>query len=237
MSHRPRIWFSLLVWSAALTLVACQTKTVEVTRIKIMERRVIERIIVTVEVTRLPRATATPRPTPNDIFPSDADATPSVPVTPLSPTATATPTQPRPTPAATATPRSSARQVGENLLAVLRDTEQTLLTLVQALNSDPLPGAGIVSLYDALRAKPVLSIPDNEATLQSIHMRYRQQIDATLGQGTDLYNHLASLQSGQVARTTVSPTHLGLAVDAASAGASAVQALIRELEGYLATLP
>jgi len=235
MIHRPRIWLTLLLLTALLILCGCQTQTVEVTRIKIMERRVIERIIVTVEVTRLPRATATPRPTPDDVFPSDASATPSVSVTPSPSTATATRTQS--TPAATATPRSSARQVGENLLAALRDTEQTLLTLVQALNSDPLPGAGIVSLYDALRAKPVLAIPDNEVTLQSMHMRYRQQIDAALGQGTDLYNHLASLQSGQVARTTVSPTHLGLAVDAASAGTSAIQALIRELEGYLATLP
>ena len=235
MSNHPRTWLSLLIACVILTLTACQTKTVEVTRIKIMERRVIERVIVTVEVTRLPRASATPRSTSSDAVPVDASATPTASPTSPPPTATSPPAQTAPE--ATAAPDSSARQVGEELLTTLRDTEQTFLSLVQALNSDPLPVAGIIVPYDTLRAKPVLSIPAGEAALQSYHTRYREQIDAALGQGADLYNHLASIQSGEAAQTEISPTHLALARESASAGTSTIQALIRDVEIYLASLP
>jgi hypothetical protein len=106
--------------------------------------------------------------------------------------------------------------VGEFLLAALRSTEQTLLSLVQAVNSDPLPIDQTIQLYDALRSAPVLAVPDNQATLHSIYLRYREQIDYVLGHGTDLYAHAVKIQTGQAEQTQVSPIYLGLARDAAS---------------------
>lgn len=235
MAHRPQSRFILLMLVALLTLSACQTRTVEVTRIKIMERRVIERVIVTVEVTRIPRPTATPRPTPNDVLPLDGVATPTA-SNPPTPTATAAPPPP-PAPQPTAPPVSSARQTAEELLAGLKSTEQTLLLLVQALSSDPLPVPTIVTLYDTLRNAPELSIAEGDVELQSIDVRYREQLDFAVSKGTDLYNHLAAIQAGEAEQTEVSPIHLALAQEGASGATSNVQALIRELESYLATLP
>jgi hypothetical protein len=109
------------------------------------------------------------------------------------------------------------------------------LSLVQALNSDPLPIDLTIQLYDTLNAAPTLSIPESEAVLLSVHVRYREQINNTLVQGTDLYNHAVAIQSGEANQTEVSPTHLALARDAASAATSTLQGLIRELEEFLAS--
>jgi hypothetical protein len=226
-----------LLWVTLLTIVlsACTTETIEVTRIKIMERRVIERIEVTVEVTRIQRIVETPKPVLATVTTSTntVDLTPSPSATPPTPTPTAT----RRAPAVTATPRSSARQTGERMLAAVKDMEQTLLSLVQDLNSDPLPRAQIIGLYDAIRAAPTLSVPENDAGLQSAYARYREQVDLVVGQGADLYNHIAKIESGEAEQTQVSSIHLSMAQDAASTGTSALQGLMRELETYLASQP
>jgi hypothetical protein len=230
-------------WRIALAMIlllgiglsACVTETVEVTRIKIMERRVIERVIVTVEVTRIQRVIATPRPSPADIGPEAQTKTPE----PSPGTATASPTPTRPS-ATPGTPRPtvpSANRLGESLLAALQNAEQILLPLVGALNSDPLPVDQTVELYNSLRGVPTVSVPEEEAELASIHSRYREQIDITLTQGSDLYNHLVQIQAGQANQTQVSPIHLALARDTASTATSTVQALLRELEALLAALP
>jgi hypothetical protein len=225
----------VLVILLTATLSACKTETIEVTRIKIMERRVIEQIVVTVEVTRIHRVVETPIPTPDDLVPPGDNSTPEPALGP--PQATVTPSASGPATAATVPPVSSAKEVGGHLLTALQNAEQTLLALVQALNSDPLPTGHIIGLYDTLRSAPTLTIPENEAVLQSVHARFHEQIDYTIGQATDLYTHLAEIESGEAAQTTVSPTHLSLARDAASTGTSTVQGLIRELESYLASLP
>lgn len=246
MTSRPLALPTLLALTLLLTVVlsACTTETVEVTRIKILERRVIERIVVTVEVTRIHRLMETPRPTADDLVPPQAGATdqaapgtPSVTGAATPAGETATPAPPRPTAAATATPARSTKQLGEFLLAAMKDTEQTLLALQQALNSNPLPTGTLIELYDTLRSAPTLAVPEGETELESIYARYREQIDYAVGQATDIYNHAVDIQSGEAAQTDISPTHLSLAQSAASASTSAVQGLIRELETYLASQP
>jgi hypothetical protein len=204
----------------SLVLCACQTDTIEVTRLVIKERRVIEKVIVTVEVTRIQRVVETPEPTPDAFGPGNPEPSPSPTPTPTS--------APRPAPAATAPPRSNANTI----LAALKNMEQTLIPLVQALNSDPLPGAYIIQLYDTIRSAPTFDVSGDEPAIQSVYTRYREQVDYVLGQGADLYNHLVKIESGEADQTQVSPTHLGLARDAASTGTSTVQGLIRELENY-----
>jgi hypothetical protein len=216
-------------------LSACVTETVEVTRVKIMERRVIERVIVTVEVTRIQRLIATPRPSPADIGPDAPTRTPEP--SPGTPTASPTPTRPSPTPGTPPPTVPSASRLGESLLAALQNAEQILLPLVGALNSDPLPVDQTVELYNTLRGAPTISVPEEEAELASIHSRYREQIDITLTQGNDLYNHLVQIQAGQANETQVSPIHLALARESASTATSTVQALLRELEVFLAAPP
>jgi hypothetical protein len=228
---------SALIMLLMIALSACTTETIEVTRIKIMERRVIEKVLVTVEVTRIQRVVETPRPTSTQegLVPSNATETPQLSPNPA--TATATPALPRPTALATATPVSSGRQVAEGLLTALQDTEQTLLTLVQALNSDPLPADQIIGLYNTLQSAPTFTIPQGETELLSVYIRYREQIDYVPAQASDLYAHLAEIQAGEANQTEVNPTHLALAREAASSGTSTVQGLIRELETYLAAQP
>jgi hypothetical protein len=233
-SHPP-LTTLVLVILLTIALSACTTKTVEVTRVKIMERRVIERVVVTVEVTRIHRIVETPKPTLDVLVPSGAGSTPESPSTSSPPTPT--PAAPRSTPAATAPPRSSAKDVGERILAAIKDMEQTLLSLTQALNSDPLPRARTIELYDAIRSAPTFTVPEGETELQSIYLRYREQVDYVLGQSTDLYTHLVKIESGEADQTEVSPIHLAMARDAASAGTSALQGLMRELEDYLASQP
>ena len=236
MTGRPQTLSTTLLLLLLLTLAlsACQTKTIEVTRIKIMERRVIERVIVTVPVTRIHTVVQTPTPTRGPLVPFDAsDAELSTSPSPVTPT----PSAPQANPAVTPTPPFSGQETGGQMLAAVKDMEQTLLSLVQALNSEPLPQAQIIALYDAIQGAPAFSVPEDEAELQSIHMRYRVQVDYVLGQGSDLYTHLMKSQSGETERTEISPIRLSLARDAASAGTSTVQGLIRELETYLSSLP
>jgi hypothetical protein len=231
-AHTLRMFLACAIL-LTITLSACTTETIEVTRIKILERRVIERVLVTVEVTRIHRLVETPRPTLDDMVPLGASATPQP--SPSPPTATVTPALPGPTSAATPVP--SGKQVGEQALAAIKDAEQTLLSLIQALNSDPLPTGYIIELYDTLRAAPSFSVPEGEAELQSAYVRYREQVEQAVERGTDLYTHMVKIQSGEAAQTEINPTHLSLARDAASAGTSGLQGLIRELEAYLASQP
>lgn len=230
MTGRPQTLKTTLFTVILLTtlLSACQTKTVEVTRVTIKERRVIEYVEATVEVTRIQRIIETPTPTMDD---------PS-----LRPTSSPSPPPPTPTPAPVieAQPTAatfSARGSGERLLAAVGDMEQTLLALVQDLNSDPLPGAHILELYASIRAAPTLEIPAEEAVLLAIYTRYREQVDYVLGQATDLNTHLQAIESGEATQTEVSTTHLALARNAASDSTSTLQGLERELEAYLASLP
>jgi hypothetical protein len=216
-------------------LAACQTETIEVTRIKILERRVIERVPVTVEVTRLYRVVETPKPTADDVLPPLPS--PEDDLTPTASPATPTPTRMRPTAAATEVPGPSNAQPGQDLLAAVKGTEQTLLALVQALNSNPLPTDQAVQLYNTLQAAPTFTISDGATELGAYYIRYREQVDYVLAQGTDLYNHLLKIQTGEADQTQVSPTHLALAQEAASTGTSALQALLRELEGFLDSAP
>ena len=239
MHKRARVLSVLaaLIMVLAITLSACEPETIEVTRIKIMERRVIEKVLVTVEVTRIQRVVETPRPTSTreGLVPPELSVTPSISPTLL--TATATPAPPRATAAATATPVSSGKQVGERLLVALKDIEQTLLSLVQALNSTPLPAEQIIGYYNTLQSAPTFTIPQGETELLSVYIRYREQIDYVPAQSTDLYTHLSRIQAGEASQTEVNPTHLALARAATSAGTSTVQGLIRELEAYLAAQP
>lgn len=228
---------SALIMLLMITLSACKTETIEVTRIKIMERRVIERVLVTVEVTRIQRVVETPQPTSTQEGLVPPNATVTLQLSPSPPTATATLALPRPTAAATATPVSSGKQVAERLLTALRDTEQTLLSLVQALNSDPLPADYIIGLYNTLQSAPTFTIPQGETEVLSVYIRYREQIDYVPAQATDLYAHLAEIQAGEADQTEVNPTHLALAREAASAATSTIQGLIRELGTYLAAQP
>ena len=78
MISRFRALAAFLTLANLLTvaLSGCTTETVEVTRIKILERRVIERIIVTVEVTRIERIVETPKPKPEGDVSPVASATP-----------------------------------------------------------------------------------------------------------------------------------------------------------------
>lgn len=237
MTGRPQTLSTALLLFLLLTctLSACQTKTIEVTRIKIMERRVIERVIVTVPVTRIHTVVQTPTPTRGPLVPfsdaSDDALSPSP--SPVTPTSSA----PQANSATTPTPPFSGQETGEQMLAAVKDMEQTLLSLVQALNSEPLPRAQIIALYDAVQGAPTFSIPVDEIELQSIHMRYRVQVDYVLGQASDLYTHLVEIESGEAEQTEITPIPLSLARDAASAGTSTVQGLIRELETYLSSLP
>lgn len=230
-----RLQPSTLAWLLVLTaaLCACQTETIEVTRI--VERRVIEHVVVTVEVTRIHRIVETPEPLLEDLIPPTAEPDSKTPLS--SPTATASPAPPPPPSPATATPRYSSKEVGERLLATLQEMEQTLLTLVQDLNSDPLPISDIIALYDTLRGAPTFDVPADEAELLSIYVRYREQVDYVSAKATDLYTHLITIQAGEADQTTVSPIHLSLAQDAASTGTSTIQGLMRELESYLASRP
>jgi hypothetical protein len=122
-------------------------------------------------------------------------------------------------------------------MVALKNAEETLLSLQQALNSDPLPIDTVIQLYDALAGAPVLSIPSDEVTLQSFHLSYREQVEAAVEQATDLYNHVVQIQAGNAVQTEISAIHLSVARNAASASTSMVQGLIRELEDYLASLP
>jgi hypothetical protein len=222
-----------LVTLLTVSLSACTTETVEVTRIKILERRVIERVEVTVEVTRLHRVVETPKPTVADVVPPALTAT--LELTATLPTDTPKPTAPKPT---SGTPRPtlpSARLAGQSLLGALQNTEQTLLSLVQALNSNPLPIDATVQLFNALRGAATVTIPENEDELLSIYVRYREQVETTVGQGNDLYTHLVQIQAGEANQTEPSSIHLSLARDAASSSASTLQALLRELETLLAS--
>jgi hypothetical protein len=219
--------FTVILLTTLLS--ACQAEPVEVTRITVMERRVIEYVEVTVQVTRLQRVIETPTPTLDDLS--------------LQPTPSPSPPPPTPTPepvtnsAQPTVSTFSARGSGERLLAAVGDMEQTLLTLVQDLNSDPLPGAHILELYAAVRAAPTLDIPEEEAVLLAIYTRYREQVDYVLGQATDLNAHLEAIESGEASQTEVSTTHLALARNAASDSTSTLQGLARELETYLTSLP
>jgi hypothetical protein len=235
MSRRARVLCKL--FSAAVVVViaasACRTETIEVTRIKIMERRVIERVPVTVEVTRIEREVVTPRPATGGPIPTRTSSTPEG-----SPTPAATPTQsiPPPTPAApTWTALPDQAQTGQELMTALKNTEQTLLALIQTLNSSPLPVEHSVELYGALSGAPLVTAAETDPQIGSIHIRYREQVDYVLGQMAELYNHLVKIQAGEASQTTVSPIHLGLAQDAVAGATSNVQSLIRELEDTLAT--
>jgi hypothetical protein len=230
MTGRPQILKTTLFTVILLTtlLSACGPKTVEVTRVTVKERRVIEYVEATVEVTRIQRIIETPTPTMDDPG--------------LQPTPSPSPPQPTPTPAPVieAQPTAatfSARGSGERLLAAVGDMEQALLTLVQDLNSDPLPGAHILELYAAIRAAPTLDIPAEEGVLLAIYTRYREQVDYVLGQATDLTTHLQAIESGEATQTEVSTTHLALARNAASDSTSTLQGLARELEEFLAAQP
>lgn len=237
MSKKPQTRPAMLAVTILLgvILAACTTETVEVTRIKILERRVIERVVVTVEVTRIHRVVETPMPTSVNVAPRALTETPEL--SPTLETDTPTPTSSKPTSGTVRPTVPSAKRAGQALLAALQDTEQILLALVQALNSKPLPIDTTIELYNALRGAPTLTVPEGEAELQSFYVRYREQVENALGQGNDLYTHLGQIQSGEANQTEVSPIHLALAQDAASAGTSKIQALIRELEALLASLP
>jgi hypothetical protein len=231
---QPRCLTLVLISLSIVLLTACTSETVEVTRIKIMERRVIERIPVTVEVTRIHRVTETPRPTERNV--SSDGATPTIEATPSAPPPTDT-AVPEPTEPAQATAVPSARQASESLLSALQGAEQSLLALIQALNSQPIPVDQAVGLYNSLSSAQAVAIPEEEGALQSIYIRYREQLDLVSSQGTDLYNHLVQIQAGEAVQTEVSPTHLSLAQGAVSAATSTIQGLIRELEAYLASQP
>jgi hypothetical protein len=215
-------------------LSGCVTETIEVTRVEVMERRVIERVPVTVEVTRIQRIVETPRPSPVDVLPPDDAETPEA--TPETPSASPTPTRPSPTPGTPVPTEPSVNQSGQAMLAALQNVEQSLLALVSALNSSPPPVGQTIELYNSLRDAPRVSVPEAESELSSINNRYREQIENTLNQGSDLYKHLIQIQSGEATQTEISPIHLGLARDAASTATSTVQALMRELEAILAAL-
>jgi len=237
MTSRVQTLLTTLTMVMLLTipLSACQgTETIEVTRVEILERRVIEYVEVTVPVTRIHRVVETPRPTEVDVAPQISPS-PSPPPTDT-PAAQAT-AAPRANPVEPAPAPSSARATGESLLTAVGDMEQTLLTLVQDLNSAPLPGAHILGLYAAIRAAPTLTIAEDEGELQSIYSRYREQVDYVLNQATDLNAHLEAIESGEASQTEVSTIHLALARDAASVSTSTVQGLARELETYLASQP
>jgi hypothetical protein len=179
-------------------------------------------------VTRIQRIIETPTPTLDDL---SLRPTPSPSPPPLTPT---------PAPVIEDQPTAatfSARGSGERLLAAVGDMEQTLLALVQDLNSDPLPVAHVLELYAAIRAAPTLEIPAEEDVLLAIYTRYREQVDYVLGQATDLNTHLQAIESGEATQTEVSTTHLALARNAASDSTSTLQGLARELEAYLASLP
>ncbi len=231
MTGRPQTLLTMLFTVILLTalLSACQPEAIEVTRITVLERRVIEYVEVTVPVTRIQRIVETPTPTPDD---------PS-----LQPTPSPSPPPPTPTPAPVTdsvqptVSTFSARGSGERLLAAVRDMEQTLLALVPDLNSDPPPGAHILELYAAINAAPTLDIPADEGVLLAIYRRYREQVDYVLGQAIDLSAHLEAIESGEASQTEVSTTHLALARDAASASTSTLQGLARELEDFLAAQP
>lgn len=231
---QPRCLTLVLISLSIVLLSACTSETVEVTRIKIMERRVIERVPVTVEVTRIHLVTETPRPTERNV--SSDGATATIETTPSAPpptdTAVSEPTEPA---AATALP--SARGEAEPLMSALQSVEQSLLALVQALNSQPIPVDQAVGLYNSLSSAPAVTIPEQEGALQSIYIRYREQLDLVSSQGADLYNHLAQIQAGEAVQTEVSPIHLSLAQEAVSAATSTIQGLLRELEVYLASQP
>ena len=221
----------------------CEPETIQVTRI--LERRVIEKVVVTVEVTRIHRVVATPKPTAegvvppqgDDATPSDSLSTTATPATPTpSPTATAAPVSPRVT-STVAPSNSRIRQLGQELLTATRDTEQTLLSLQQALNSTPLPVDLTIEIYGALGDAPTFSVPEGEVELQAFYIRYREQIDRALAQATDLLAHLVEIRGGQAVQTEIRPTELSLARDAASSSTSTIQGLIRELETYLASQP
>jgi hypothetical protein len=226
----PLVFISLFI----VVLSACTTETIEVTRIKIMERRVIEHIPVTVEVTRIHRVTETPRPTDSEV--STDGAVPTIEATPSPPPPTDT-MVPGPTETTPPTAVPSVRDEAESLLSALQNVEQSLLALVQALNSQPIPVDQAIGLYNSLSSAPTVAVPDEEAALQSIYLRYREQLDLVSGQGTDLYNHLVQIQAGEAVQTEVSPTHLSLAQGAVSAATSTIQGLIRELETLLASQP
>jgi hypothetical protein len=223
----------------------CEPETIQVTRI--LERRVIEKVLVTVEVTRIHRVVETPKPTAAGVVPpqgddatppaSDSSSTTATPATPTpSPPATAAPVSPRVTSTAV-TSTARTRRLGEELLTATRDAEQTLLALQQALNSAPLPIDVTIEMYGVLGDAPTFSIPEGEVELQSFYIRYREQIDHALVQATDLLTHLVEIQGGQAVQTEIRPTELSLARDAASASTSTIQGLIRELETYLASPP
>ncbi|NIO39625.1 MAG: hypothetical protein GTO41_05180, partial [Burkholderiales bacterium] len=158
-----------------LHLSGCVTETVEVTRVKIMERHVIERVPITVEVTRIQRVVETPRPSPIDVLPPDDTETPQA--SSETPSASPTPTRPSPTPGTPAPTEPSANQSGRAILAALQNVEQTLLVLVGALNSEPPPVDQTIELYDSLRDAPRVDVPEAETELSSINDRYREQID------------------------------------------------------------
>ncbi len=231
MTGRPQTLVAMLFTVILLTtlLSACQPEPITVTRITVKERRVIEYVEVTVEVTRIQQIVETPTPTPDD---------PSI-----QPTSSPTPPPPTPTPEPTTedvqspVESFSARGSGERLLVAVSDMEQTLLALVPDLNSDPPPGAHILGLYAAISAAPTLDIPADEGALLAIYTRYREQVDYVLGQATDLKAHLEAIESGEASQTEVSTTHLALARDAASDSTSTLQALVRELEDFLAAQP
>jgi hypothetical protein len=231
-----------LLWMVGLS--ACATEAVEVTRITILERRVIERVVITVEVTRIHRVVETPTPTEDDRVPPLAGGTARA--SPVAPSATATVTPPgpggtatlsAPPAAATATPVPSVIQGGELLLAAMKESEQTLLALQGALNSDPLPTGTVIELYDVLSGTPTFSNTEDTPELASIYRRYREGMNHVVEQGTDLYNHATKIQSGEAAQTEISPIHLALAQSATSDSTSGLQGLIRELEVYLASQP
>jgi len=123
------------------------------------------------------------------------------------------------------------------MLTALKDTEQTLLSVQQALNSNPVPVDHTIDVYDTLRNAPTFSVPEGEVELQSFYIRYREQIDRALGEATDLLTHLKEIQEGKAIQTEIRPTQLAMARDAASASTSTIQALIRELESFVATQP
>lgn len=215
-----------------LALTACTTETIEVTRVKIMERRVIERVVITVEVTRLQEVIVTATPGALRRSPT-ADSNVEESPTPTSVTPTPAPR----TTTLPSTPTSSAQALAEDMLVALKAMEQDLLSLVQALNSTPPPTGTAIQLYDTIRNAPSFTIPEDEPVLQSIHLRYREQVTHIVQQGSDLYTHMSEIESGQATDTQLNPTHLSLAREAASAGTSTLQGLIRELEDYIASQP
>ena len=47
------------------------------------------------------------------------------------------------------------------------------------------------------------NIPENDAGLLSAYTRYREEVDLVVGQGADLYNHIAKIESGEAEQTQV----------------------------------